>query len=248
MSLFLGWLDKQVEENLDRLKRKKQTDIWVTDLVKCRYKRELEMRMPHVSAIDGMRGNLVLGKLAHIGLRGTADTIVTEIPLEMAVDVGGERYRVVGQVDALVGKSGVAEIWELKTGSDVKDIEGSSHHVVQVWVYYLMVEALRRGEAGFAEDAVFLEIEKERVMDMLGGSLEPYIVYVTKGRVLVVPVRRERVERAVREIYGVTAGCDGVADIVAAWLNSKVPLMSWECNYCPYRELCPYRGGSQKLG
>ena len=250
MSLFVRWLDRRVAEQIERYIHKAKSGVlWVSDITGCRYKAELGLDYPNLLAADSLRGPLIQGALIHEGFRGIAgygDPAVFEVPVQVRL---GDGTVLRGRIDALFWdpKEGLLEVVELKTGRDVKDEEGSTHHVMQAWIYSLM---LTEKSLEVDPDREMLEGDRKRVLEWLEKrrSTRTVLVYVTAGRIRVVPVTSERAERAFREAFGSYVEFADLSSIVDAWRESRVPLWSWECRYCAFQAVCPYAVKNGKDG
>jgi len=200
-----------ISEAKRKLEEKKENEIWISDLVLCPLRTELREMYPELSLIP--KPNLLLGSLVHLGIRfiAAACGLDYEVPISKEISINGKRYILKGRIDLYSPDDNI--LWELKTARETFSIP-HPHHILQVYLYKIMVNA-----------------EEAR------------IIYVAPDRVCEVPVSEADMIVAMGKIVSAEGISERklIETLVDIHINKKkVPLWDWECEgYCPFRQFCP---------
>lgn len=127
----------KVTEAKDKLKRKMENEIYVTDLVYCPLKYRYQREFVDIAIASSISPATLLGEFVHKGLEkliqevlGPAAMVAVEVERERDVVVDGVRYIVKGRVDMVVEDV----VIEIKSGHGGLGIP-LAHHVLQARLY-----------------------------------------------------------------------------------------------------------------
>ncbi|MCD6590280.1 CRISPR-associated protein Cas4 [Candidatus Woesearchaeota archaeon] len=211
-----NYLEQYLRELIDTAKEylaeKKPGEFWVSDLISCPHKYIMAQKYPEILLGHTLDNNLVLGDIIHTGFESFLAGRGFMIEVEKEVKIGNNTIK--GRIDAL-SEDGLRVI-EIKSGKDVKN-PPSPHHVLQVYIYMAMT-----------------------------GAVIGKIVYLTYGRLVEVEITKDHILEALRQIGAPRnlsqPNTEWLKEYVEWWTNrAPKPLWPWECDYCPFASLCPYR-------
>jgi len=220
------------QDTIGKWKNRMPNEFWVSELVYCPYRVIMARNYrPLLESQIFFSPQLILGELAHLGLRFFANALGYdyETPVEIMwkvniADVAPEFREMLtaeegfsnivlrGRVDVLDKKRKI--IWDLKTGRDVKN-PPSPHHALQVYIYKLITRA-----------------EEARIL------------YITSSRMCEVRVTDDDVRGAIEQLglklYAFSDPKSFFDEYLKFWLGcQRTPLWNWECDYCVFRAVCP---------
>jgi len=129
------------------LKKKKENEIWVSELCQCKAKSEFRRDLWFM---ETDAPSLILGELIHRGLQGfLVSTFGTAIEVEVGKEFNGKVIK--GRIDALTE----FEVIEIKYMRASKSELPLPHHVMQVQLYMWMMERERGRIIYVTPDGIF---------------------------------------------------------------------------------------------
>jgi len=189
--------------------KRKEGEIWVSDLARCPLKVEYEVRYPELAVQDIYHPSFILGDLVHKGVETLAkeflekDEVKVEVEVEgrREMEIGGVKYVIVGRADIILTSGGHRVGYELKYCRSDPGLP-LEHHVLQARLYKWL----------FNLDTVKL-------------------LYITPDRITEYEIKDE-------------VSDDDVMRLVVEHLSkARTPKWPWECKYCTYSVLCPFKRG-----
>ena len=129
----------KVEEYRERVEKKLENEIYVTELLLCPLKSRLAKQYPELALSRVFDPPLFIGDMVHRGLQQTLkeifgeENVEVEVEVEREVAVDGQSYVIRGRIDAVIGDTVV----EIKSGRSDVGIP-HKHHVDQLRLYMWM--------------------------------------------------------------------------------------------------------------
>ncbi|MHC1600494.1 MAG: CRISPR-associated protein Cas4 [Candidatus Methanospirareceae archaeon] len=126
--------DRQ-EEHVTRVTQRKVGEVWVTELIECPMKRVFRCLLPFLETDVPV---FLLGDFVHKGLQSYLKQMgyETEVDVEYRLD---DNTVIKGRLDAYNGD----EVVEIKYMRSMRDSKPLEHHVIQLKIYMMMVNAER---------------------------------------------------------------------------------------------------------
>ncbi|MEM0370990.1 MAG: CRISPR-associated protein Cas4 [Ignisphaera sp.] len=126
----------RITENMKRIEKKLDNELYVTDLVYCPMKYRYQKIYKELAISSAVNPTTILGEFSHYGVEKFLietlghDNIKTEVEYEKSIDVDGITYIISGRIDVIVGDY----IVEIKTSRFDISIP-QNHHVLQTRIY-----------------------------------------------------------------------------------------------------------------
>ena len=188
--------------------------IWVSALTQCPRKWLYMQRFPEVARAQ-FKGAFALGRAAHLGLQ--------QILALYAGSLGFSRLEVEREVVKRINveRGDLPAIVTLRGRVDALAVDGAGERVV-------IEIKTARSDAGLPHEH---HVEQLRIYMNMAGARRGILLYLTPDRVAeytyTEPVDDEELQR-----------------LIEGFLRFEGPRYEWECRYCPYAPLCPFKRGN----
>lgn len=212
---------KKHEELRKKYEKEYNHVIYVTDLVQCTRKARLLKQLPQVNVLVSLAPKVLMGKWLHDKIENYFQKLGfnIEVPVEAdyhtIIDDEVVKVKLLGRIDALkvdlCDAGAFVDIYEIKTSQKLPE-QPYEHHILQVKMYTTML------------------FSDPNLQDKIGIArpehVNEYIMYVTPQGIRTFPVTLYNIDVSFEEL---------IKDYIE---NRKIPRYEWECNYCPFREIC----------
>ncbi len=259
---YMVWEDKSlkatltvyralIEDNLEKSRWKRgrrrrralhEVQANVTSITGCPYKFWFTLMIPYTTATLPLKGNVSRGDIIHHGLqffleklrdcpeileREGIERVRSEVPVEGVYRIRDTLYTVSGRIDLVIeredyeGNDLVVDIVELKTTpfENLDRYGPSKKYLNQLKVYldlYRQILASKSEEAKLTGHLVYVEATRETGLRTRSYNQEPPQENYTR--------------QLLEKIHSIAVGGD-----------ASVKEYSWECKWCPFKDLCPAR-------
>jgi len=142
VDLLYRW---RINESKERIEKKQDNEIYVTDLIYCPLKYRYQKMYKELSIVASVSPTTIMGELIHIGMEKLVSdllkgkNIMSEVEVERKINIDGKEYVIKGRVDLIVDNN----IIEIKSSRSDANIP-HEHHILQLRIY-LWLTGCERG-------------------------------------------------------------------------------------------------------
>ena len=190
------------------------SEIYVTSLVQCPLKFTYSLKFPEIATAQNYQPYLILGKLVHYGLQ--------HLLMELSRSDFLKEFKLVG-VEVECSKTISVDASNLPY---IVHVKGRADLIVEKDGEKIVVEIkTAKGDYNIPSEHHVLQLRI--YMNMLGIG-KGLLLYITPERIAEIPV-----EKPLDDFE--------LSNLVKEFLQRKGPRYSWECSYCQYAILCPFK-------
>ena len=198
---------------IERLRRhsREESKIYITDLIRCPQKRDFELKFPELIYYDLVSTPAILGEIIHIGLESIVKEMYNKKDRVLIESEFSKKLKINGKEYEIVGRP------------DIVIIGGEGNK--------LIIE-IKSAKSDMNIPYEHHILQTKLYMWLLNAN-EGYLVYITPERVC---------EYSISSLDKNFLSDDDVANMIKELLEKKnVPKYKWECKYCKFSSLCPYK-------